>query len=632
VKISSLKTFKITNFKYYLGPNPYLNTGALVFDFTLLRDDQPLAIQVYQQQISQYFPPLENIQPSSYGDLFIQTLGYFSQLNMDLHLKEVSRHNYPDFERLALQSLHYPTSRAIVNTLWRWLEAITQGEEFDFNHELNTLQRQFRNSVYGDPTIYSLLNTAYQLNIPSFFIWEEGLIQYGYGKYQTRGLSTIFASDSLLDSDLTTQKDDSKDFLVNLGFPVPKGKIVYTLEEALTVVQDIGYPVAIKPVAGHEGIGVTAQITDKDTLIMAWEEAQDPAVTNPIVIEESLTGSDFRLVCVGEEFVAVVERRPPFVIGNGYNTLAELIEQENNTEVRQDTPTSPLTKILVDESLLNYIKEQDLSLDRVIAAEKTVYLRKVANISAGGVSIDCTSQIHPDNKQLAEDIAQYLGLACLGIDVITPDISQSWQQGNFGIIEINASPGVFMHLKPAQGNSIDVPRYIFDFFFKPGKPSRIPIITFNRLNQEELSYLIKQILTIYPDYLIGGVCQDTVYLNERQRINQKPYNTNIQSLLRHPGLDLLIAAYPDEIFQAEGLFYQGSNAVILLDPTVTEAILADSLLTDGILIEKTGDHLVKKTQQATENFLVANQENYLNICCQAIREILTNMALFCGDK
>ena len=140
-----------------------------------------------------------------------------------------------------------------------------------------------------------------------------------------------------------------------------------------------------------------------------------------------------------------------------------------------------------------------------------------------------------------------------------------------------------------------------------------------------MSYLIKQILTIYPDYLIGGVCQEGVYLNERQRINQKPYNTNIQSLLRHPRLDLLIAAYPDEIFQAEGLFYQGSDVVILSEPTVTETILAESLLTDSILIQKTGDNLLKKTQQFTENFLVDNQEKYLNICCQAIIEILTNI-------
>ena len=87
---------------------------------------------------------------------------------------------------------------------------------------------------------------------------------------------------------------------------------------------------------------------------------------------------------------------------------------------------------------------------------------------------------------------------------------------------------------------------------------------------------------------------------------------------------MLIAAYPEAIFQAEGLFYQGSDVVILSDSTVTESILAESLLTDGILIQKTGDNLLKKTQQVTENFLVDNQEKYLNICCQAIIEILTN--------
>lgn len=579
-------------------------------------------MEAYQDKISQYLPALQNLKLNGYGELLTQTLYYFSQLDMDLYLNRVSKHNYPDFEPIALQSLHYGTSRAIVETVYQWLENITLGKDFDFERQLQILQHKFGNSIYGNPTIYSLLNTAYQMDIPTFLIWEEGLIQYGYGKYQIRGLSTIFDCDSLLDSDLTTQKDDSKDFLVNLGFPVPKGKIVYTLASALAVIEEIGYPVAIKPVAGHEGIGVTAQITDKNSLINAFEKAQATSTTNPLVIEESLTGSDFRLVCVGKQFVAAVERRPPYVIGNGSQTLAELIREENQREIRKDTPISPLTKILVDDVLKSYIKEQGLSLDRVIPLNQTVYLRKVANISAGGVSIDCTSDIHPDNRQLAEDIAQYLGLACLGIDVIATDISKSWQEGNFGIIEINASPGIFMHLKPAQGNSIDVPRHIFNFFFPKGKPSQIPIVTFNRLSKQELSYFIKYILNIYPDYLIGGICQEGVYLNERERIQQQPYNINIQSLLRHPRLDLLIAEYPESIFEKEGLFYQGSDLVILVESTSKETVLASSLLNQGILLTKTADTLVKTTTAGRKTFQLDNLEQYLNICCQSILDIV----------
>jgi len=619
VNISDAKTFKISNLKYYVGPNPYLNTGALVFDFTLLPQAQPLLIEAYHREISRHLPELKNSIFNSYGELLAETLFHFSLLDMDLHLQQVSLRHYQDFDAIALQSLHYPTSKSIVETLWRWLEMITLGENFNFLEQLTNLQQQFRNSIYGDPTVYALISTAYQLNIPSFFIWEEGLMQYGYGKYHIRGLSTIFDTDSLLDSDLTTQKDDSKDFLSHLGFPIPTGKTVYSLGDALTAAQDIGYPVAIKPVAGHEGIGVTANIRDKHNLAIAFANAQS-GTNCPIVIEQSLQGSDFRLVCIGEKFVAALERRPPYVIGDGYSTLAQLIEQENQTDSRKDTPTSPLTKIIIDDILKNYIEEQGLTLDTVIAHQQIVYLRKVANISSGGVSINVTDLIHPDNQQLAEDIAQYLGLACLGIDIIAKDISQSWKQGNFGIIEINASPGVFMHLKPAQGESIDVPRKIFKFFFPPDKPSRIPIVTFNRLGKQELSYIIKYILKIYPHLLIGGICQQGVYLNERQRITKTPYNNNIKSLLRHPCLDLLIAEYPETIFQAEGLFYQGSDLVVLSDPTIKEIFLEESILEQGIIIKKISDTVIRQTTKGTEN--LKDGTSYLNIICQTIAELI----------
>lgn len=170
------------------------------------------------------------------------------------------------------------------------------------------------------------------------------------------------------------------------------------------------------------------------------------------------------MLCVNGRFVAATERRPASVVGDGHLTLAELIRLENRKPARLDTPTSPMSKIQIDEAMELYLEEQRLSLDSVIEKGRTVYLRKVANLSAGGMSIDSTHTVHDDNIILAQDIAQHFQLTCLGIDVITKSLSESWKSSNFAILEINAAPGVLMHLKPSEGESVDVPSHILETF------------------------------------------------------------------------------------------------------------------------------------------------------------------------
>ena len=335
-----------------------------------------------------------------------------------------------------------------------------------------------------------------------------------------------------------------------------------------------------------------------------------------IIVEQSLAGSDFRLLCVGGKFVAAMERRPPFVIGDGTATVAELIERENSTPKRQDSPTSALAPILIDEVLENYLEEQNLSLKSILEPEQLVYLRQVANISSGGVSVDVTPLIHPDNCQLAEEIAQYFRLVCLGIDVITPDLSQSWQEGNLGVIEINAAPGVFMHLKPAIGDSIDVPSRILEFLFPATQPCRIPIITANRLLPEKLVELINYLHQFYPHWLIGGICHSGVWLNNKTKTchyNYQNYNSQVQSLLRHPQLDLLIAEYPEGILLQEGMAYWGSNLVILSEPTEIEKILARDVLSQHRLIIQQEGQIAVGTKDRLEPYKLAESESFEDV-------------------
>ncbi len=604
------RTFDLFNFKFYLGPNPYLNTTALVFDFQLLSETPPLPIEDYIHELGRDLPQLRELKVKSYSELLLQTALEVSQLEMGLFFERSSLTQLVNGDRLALQSLHQKTTQGVVNLVQDWLEAITQNQPLDVRKEIAVLQEIFHDSAYGGPTLYSLLKTAYRKNIPFFDLPDERLIQYGYGKYQVRGISTTFEVDSQLDSDFTTLKDDCKAFLSNCGFPVPQGRIVYTLNEALAAVEDIGYPVAIKPVVGHKGIGVTANVQEKNGLKFAFEQAFEATSKDSpaIIIEQSITGFDFRLLCVGGKFVSAVERRPPYVTGDGQSTLGELIKAENATKARQDTPISPLGKIITDQVMENYLKEQRLQIDSVLPEGKVVFLRKVANLSSGGVSLDATRSIHPDNIELAQDVAQYFRLVCLGIDVIAKDMTVSWKEGNFGIIEINSAPGVYMHLNPAVGDSVDVPSAILNYLFPPENPTRIPIVSFNKLYRKEVSPLVDYILSQRPHWKIGTVCQDGIWVNYAEKVLNLDYNSNIQSLLRNPKLDLLIAEYSGDILERRGMSYEGSNLVILDNPSQAERCLERDLLPKGAVIIKQGDIIsVRKAGQPEIEDLGASQ-------------------------
>ncbi len=627
VRVNARKNdaFDIFNFKHYIGPNPYLETGALVFDFALTNYRKSLPIEDYISIIGSRYPYLRDETYESYAHLFARTVSEVGKLDMGLHLNRW--HVKPDEKHttVTVQSLHERTTRGVVYLVWDWFEAIDKDEDILFEQQLRMLQNRFRQSVYGGPTVYALLRTANEKGIPSFYLWEEGLTQYGFGKKQVRGIATTFDCDSHLDSDFTTRKDDCKAFLKSLGFPVPEGSIVATEREARSVARQIRYPVAIKPVSGHKGIGVTADVRDEEELDSAFTRALAAIPEEQptrIIVEKSIVGTDFRMLCVNGKFVAATERRPASVVGNGYSTIEELIEEENRKPDRLDTPTSPMSKIQRDEAMELYLEQQRLSLHSVIDKDVTIYLRKVANLSAGGVSIDATPNIHPDNMILAQDIAQHFRLTCLGIDVIAESLTSSWKSGNFAILEINAAPGILMHLNPCVGESVDVPAHLLQTFFASANDARIPVITFNQISVQKLQETIDHILLQQPDWTVGAVCRDAVFVNRLEKILSKDYNTNVQSLLRNPKLDLLIVEYKEDVLEKEGMFYYGSNIVILDNPTETEMTLTRDIFDDSTIVIKHVDNISTRRQGLVEEYSLGEDEPFSRVYLKEIGRIL----------
>lgn len=617
--------FDIFNFRHFEGSNLYLETPALVFDFTLTGAEEPLPLEDYIAEISDRYPHVRDENYASYAHLFAWTVNQVNKLDMDLHFDRWSVTEQRNTVRIAVHCLHARTSREVVYCVWDWFESITQGRHLNLDNQIEVFQSLFRRSVYGGPTVYALLRTAYAKGIPTFYLWDEGLMQYGYGKKQVRGIATTFDQDSHIDSDFTTRKDDCKAFLDTLGFPVPKGQVVRSWQEAVSTANRIGYPVAVKPVVGHKGIGVTADVRDEAELDAAYDRAVraiEEGEPIRIIVETSISGKDYRLLCVNGRFVAATERLPAFVTGDGLSTIAELIERENRSPARSDTPTSPMGKIQQDEAMDIYLEQQGLTLDTVLERHRTISLRKVANLSSGGVSIDATPNIHLDNVILAQDVAQHFRLTCLGIDIIAEDLSKSWRDSQFSIIEINAAPGVYMHLRPAVGESVDVTSPILETFFEEGDRGRVPIITFNRVSVNDLNELIDHILLQHPNWTIGAVCRDAVLVNRAEKSIHQDYNVNVQNLMRNPRVDLVIAEYREDVLERQGMFYYGSDIVVLDNPTETEMMLTRDIFHDSIVVIRQDNTISIRRKGLVEQYHLSSDEPFSRVFLKEIATIL----------
>ncbi|MFO1038621.1 MAG: hypothetical protein U1E45_17425 [Geminicoccaceae bacterium] len=616
--------FDLFNFHFYEGPNPYLSRSATVFDFSLTRRPEPLPQDRLLAEITKVYPHLTGMVFPGYAWMFARIVAEASRLDMGLGLDRFSVVRSEKFYRIAVESIHRLTSKRIVFFVWDWLEAIGQGEIFDYPARMARIQHIFNRSAFGGPTTYALLQAAHRQGVPTLYLRDEGLMQYGYGRKQVRGVSTTFSTDSQLDSDFTTRKDDCKAFLTRLGFPAPHGDVVTTEEEAIAAAEEIGYPVAVKPLAGHKGIGVTAAVPGPEELRAAFARAGSGDGSS-IIVETSLPGTDFRLLCVNGRFVAALERRPAWIEGDGRRTVTELIEIENARPARADNPASPLGKIIVDEAMDALLKQQDLTRDSVPEKGRIVWLRKVANLSAGGVSIDVTSEVHVDNMVLAQEIASYFRLTCLGIDVMAESLARSWKEGGFGIIEFNAAPGVYMHVNPAVGEGVDVPGAIIKTHFPTPAAARIPIFVFNRIEPESIKEIVDLVLSRFPTWNVGAVCPRGVFMNRAERPLSKHYNANVRSLLRSPKIDLLIVAYDEATLEDEGMIHVGHNIAVLDKPTPVEETLARDLLEGGTMIKLTGDHVLVRRGGLIEEYTLDPAERFGRVFLREIAIVLGSL-------
>lgn len=269
----------------------------------------------------------------------------------------------------------------------------------------------------------------------------------------------------------------------------------------------------IKPVDGNQGRGVTVNIKNEKEAILAYNIASK--INKKVIVEKYIEGKDYRVLVVNGKVCAASLRVPPFVTGDGVHSIKELIDIENMNPQRGYGHEKPLTKIIVDDVTINYLKSLNLSLDYIPSKNEIIYLRQNANLSTGGTAKDCTDIIHPDNINYAIRAAEAVGLDIAGVDICTKDISKPISLNNGAVIEVNASPGLRMHTNPNSGKSRNVAADIIDYLFPDTKKISIPVISITGTNgKTTTTRMIGHIFSMKGLY-VGMTTTGGIYLDNK---------------------------------------------------------------------------------------------------------------------
>lgn len=393
---------------------------------------------------------------------------------------------------------------------FRIVDALSQNQPYDLSEDLLELENLRRENTLG-PSTLSIVKEAERRGIPWMRLGKNSKIQLGYGANQKQFQATMTANTSNAAVNIAGDKDATKRLLAQHHIPVASGDICSTHEGLLEIIDDIGFPIVIKPLNGNQGKGATINVTNIEVATIAFEEAQ--LFSRYVVVERFIEGSDFRLLVINGKFEAASKRIPAHIIGDGKLTIRELIDEVNSQPGRGEGHESALTKISFDKDTLLQLEKYHYTIESIPAESEIVYLKSTANLSTGGTAQDMTDLIHPENIFLAERIAKIIGLDICGIDVMASTISEPLRENGGVVLEVNAAPGFRMHLEPTQGKPRNVAKAVVDMLYPENAPSTIPLFAVTGTNGKTTTTRLLAHIAKSAGYTPGYTTTDGIYIN-----------------------------------------------------------------------------------------------------------------------
>ncbi|MSP91758.1 MAG: cyanophycin synthetase [Myxococcales bacterium] len=409
---------------------------------------------------------------------------------------------------------------------------------FDFPVERDKLIRDSQRRALG-PSTLSLVRAAEARGIPWLRLNDYSLVQFGYGKWQKRIQATVTSETRHISVEIASDKQETNRILADLGLPVPKQEMVYSLEDALRAARRVGWPLVVKPLNANHGRGVSIGLRDDEGVRLAFDKAREHS--RAVLVESFITGEDHRMLVIHGELVAVAKRVPGHVVGDGVHTVEELVHLTNQDPRRGIGHEKVLTRLEFDHQAERLLQQSGVTRTTVIEAGQVLYLRSTGNLSTGGTAIDLTDVVHPDNAEMAIRAAQAIGLDVIGIDFLTPDISKSYREVGGAVCEVNAAPGFRMHVAPSEGKPRDVAAKVIEMLFPPGTPARIPIAAITGTNGKTTTARMLAHIFKLRGETVGLTTTDGVYIDGRRTVEGDMTGpVSAQMVLRDPTVSVAV--------------------------------------------------------------------------------------------
>lgn len=549
------------------------------------------------------------------------TIAIQNKLGIDVHYgksREIKDDHYYIIYQYIYENVAIESSKLAVDII----NALINKIPINYDERIELLEYILKDETMG-PSTKSICDYANKVGLPVITLGNGEFHQIGYGKQGRVIEASIGTNTNCVSVDISCNKLLTKELLGIQNIPVAKGLKVKNIIDLLKSGEEIGYPVVLKPQYGNQGKGVVLNIKNEKELLNAYNTVKDKF--KDIIIEKYYKGNDFRVCVVNYKVVAVSLRMPPYVKGNGINTIRELIDKLNDNPERGEDHEKSLTKIKIDEEVIKCINEKGKVLDDILASGETIYLRKNANLSTGGEAIDYTDEICEENINLCIRAAKTLNLDICGIDICTEDISKPIYNNGI-IMEVNAAPGLRMHLNPSIGIPRDIGKEIVNMLYND-RPYNIPVISITGTNGKTTTTRVISHTLSKMGYCVGMTSTSGIYINDEciDSGDDTGFDSAKAVLLNH---DVDVAV----LETARGGMIKKGLAYDLADVAVITNIREDHLGIDGVDSMEELCYVKSLVGEAVkeDGYVVLNADDYWSK--SILNRIKANIIFFSKDS
>jgi cyanophycin synthetase len=520
--------------------------------------------------------------------------------------------------KVAVRTRNEEVGRACLEAGRDLVMAAIEDKPFDVAGTVERL-RGLADRLCLGPSTACIVDAATDRGIPHIRLTDGNLVQLGYGARSRRIWTAETDQTPAIAESIAGDKDLTKSLLGSCGVPVPEGRIVTSPADAWEAAEDIGLPVAVKPVDGNHGRGVSLDLMTQAEVEAAYHLAD--AEGSDVIVERFIRGNEHRLLVVGGRVVAAARGESAWVTGDGQSTVVQLIDSQLNTDPRRGTTEDyPLNHIFIDRdpAVLLELQRQRLEGSSVPAPGQRVLIQR-----NGNVAFDVTDKLHPEVAATASLAARIVGLDVAGIDLVAEDVSRPLREQGAAIVEINAGPGLLMHLKPAEGSPRPVGKAIVDHLFPDLESSgRIPVVGIAGTHGTTCIARLVGLLLTLSGKRVGVACRDGLFHDRRQvtRTNASTWMAGRQLLVNRMA-EAAVFENGAEMILGEGLAYDRCSVGVVTDVSGWDKLGAyyiqeaeqlynvlrtqvDVVLSDGVAVLNAQDELVARMAELCDGSVI----------------------------